>query len=180
MLVIGKPETVIGRHRKRFWLCSTWKSRRHRGGRPSMPRDVRARIGPMSRENPLWGAPRNHQRTPPPARGGDGSRSHDVALDARVLKIAIGRYGCPVRALPFARGRENRASRPAISPLRARCLDISPPPPGGDDVTSHLDRPSSGDPKIAPRSWRTADCSSDRCSTDDLVASKGSCRDTAL
>ena len=42
MLVIVKPETVIGWHRKGFRLYWTWKSRRRRGGRPPMPRDVRA------------------------------------------------------------------------------------------------------------------------------------------
>ena len=60
MLVIVKPETVIGWHRKGFRLYWTWKSRRRRGGRPPIPRDVRALISRMSRENPLWGAPRIH------------------------------------------------------------------------------------------------------------------------
>jgi hypothetical protein len=40
----------------RLW---TWKSRR-RTGRPPVPPDVRALIRTMSRENPLWGAPRIH------------------------------------------------------------------------------------------------------------------------
>lgn len=60
MLVIVKPETVIGWHRKGFRLYWTWKSRRCRGGRPPIPRDVRALVSRMSRENPLWGAPRIH------------------------------------------------------------------------------------------------------------------------
>jgi transposase InsO family protein len=60
MLVIVKPETVIGWHRKGFRLYWTWKSRRRRGGRPPIPCDVRALISRMSRENPLWGAPRIH------------------------------------------------------------------------------------------------------------------------
>jgi len=60
MLVIVKPETVIGWHRKGFRLYWTWKSRRRRGGRPPIPRHVRALISRMSRENPLWGAPRIH------------------------------------------------------------------------------------------------------------------------
>ena len=58
-LVIVKPETVIGWHRKGFRLFWMWKSRR-RGGRPSIPPDVRTLIRTMSRENPLWGAPRIH------------------------------------------------------------------------------------------------------------------------
>ena len=60
VLVIVQPETVIGWHRKGFRLYRTWKSRRRGGGRPAMPRDVRALISRMSRENPLWGAPRIH------------------------------------------------------------------------------------------------------------------------
>ena len=56
MLVIVKPETVIGWHRKGFRLYWTWKSRRRGGGRPPIPRDVRDLIRRMSRENPLWGA----------------------------------------------------------------------------------------------------------------------------
>ncbi len=60
MLVIVKPETVIGWHRKGFRLFWTWMSRRRRGGRPPIPRNVRALITRMSRESPLWGAPRMH------------------------------------------------------------------------------------------------------------------------
>jgi len=60
MLVIVEPETVIGWHRKGFRLYWTWKSRRCRGGRPPFPRDVRALISRMSRENPLWSAPWIH------------------------------------------------------------------------------------------------------------------------
>ncbi len=59
-LVIVKPETVIGWHRKGFRLYWTWKSRRRIGGRPPVPREVRDLIRRMNRENPLWGAPRIH------------------------------------------------------------------------------------------------------------------------
>ena len=59
-LVIVKPETVIAWHRKGFRLFCTWKSRRRIGGRPPVPREVRELIRRMSRENPLWGAPRVH------------------------------------------------------------------------------------------------------------------------
>jgi transposase InsO family protein len=57
--VIVKPETVIAWHRKGFRLFWTWKSRR-RSGRPAVPPDVRTLIRTMSRDNPLWGAPRIH------------------------------------------------------------------------------------------------------------------------
>jgi hypothetical protein len=39
-----------------FWL---WKSRR-RGGRPTVPAEIRKLIREMSIANPLWGAPRIH------------------------------------------------------------------------------------------------------------------------
>ena len=59
-LVMVKPETVIAWHRKGFRLFWTWKVRRGRSGRPAVPKDVRDLIRKMSRENPLWGAPRIH------------------------------------------------------------------------------------------------------------------------
>jgi len=59
-LVIVRPETVIGWHRKGFRAFWTWKSRRRKPGRPPVPKDVRELIQRMSRENPLWGAPRIH------------------------------------------------------------------------------------------------------------------------
>lgn len=58
-LVVVKPETVIGWHRKGFRLYWTWKSRR-RPGRPMVPPKVRRLIRKISRANPLWGAPRIH------------------------------------------------------------------------------------------------------------------------
>jgi transposase InsO family protein len=59
-LVIVKPETVIGWHRKGFRLYWTWKVRHGRPGRPPISKEVRKLIRTMSRENPLWGAPRIH------------------------------------------------------------------------------------------------------------------------
>jgi putative transposase len=59
-LVIVKPNTVIAWHRKTFRLFWTWKVRRGQPGRPTVPRDVRELIRRLSRENPLWGAPRIH------------------------------------------------------------------------------------------------------------------------
>jgi hypothetical protein len=51
-LVIVKPETVVAWHRRGFRLFWTWKSR-HRTGRPTVARQVRALIGTMSAANPL-------------------------------------------------------------------------------------------------------------------------------
>jgi transposase InsO family protein len=59
-LVIVKPETVIAWHRKGFRLFWTWKIRHGQPGRPPVSKETRELIGRMSRENPLWGAPRIH------------------------------------------------------------------------------------------------------------------------
>ena len=58
-LAIVKPETVIKWHRAGFRSYWRWKSRR-RGGRPTVPPEIRKLIREMSIANPLWGAPRNH------------------------------------------------------------------------------------------------------------------------
>lgn len=59
-LVIVRPGTVIAWHRKGFRLFWIWKVRHGQPGRPAIPKDVRDLIRNMSRENPLWGAPRIH------------------------------------------------------------------------------------------------------------------------
>ena len=59
-LVIVRPETVIGWHRKGFRLFWTWKSRRRIPGRPPVSREIRYLVRRMSRENTRWGAPRIH------------------------------------------------------------------------------------------------------------------------
>jgi putative transposase len=57
---IVKAATVIGWHRKGFRLFWAWKVRHGKPGRPAVPKEVRQLIRTMSRENPLWGAPRIH------------------------------------------------------------------------------------------------------------------------
>ena len=57
--MVVKPETVIRWHRHGFRAYWRWKSRRC-GGRPRIDREFRDLIGRMSKENPLWGAPRIH------------------------------------------------------------------------------------------------------------------------
>jgi transposase InsO family protein len=59
-LVIVKPETVIGWHRKAFRLFWTWKVRHGQPGRPPLSQETRQLIRKMCRENPPWGAPRIH------------------------------------------------------------------------------------------------------------------------
>jgi hypothetical protein len=51
---------VIAWYRKSFRLFWTWKVRHGSPGRPGVAKDVRDLIRKMSRENPLWGAPRIH------------------------------------------------------------------------------------------------------------------------
>jgi len=40
-LVIVKPQTIVLSHRKRFRLFWSWKIRRGKPGRPSLPREIR-------------------------------------------------------------------------------------------------------------------------------------------
>jgi putative transposase len=55
---IIKASTVLGWHSNAFRLFWTWKIRRGKVGRPAVPKEVRQLIRTMSRENPIWGAPR--------------------------------------------------------------------------------------------------------------------------
>ncbi len=58
-IVIVKPETVIRWHRQGFRAYWRWKSCLP-GGRPPLDGDIRKLIRRMSKQNPLWGAPRLH------------------------------------------------------------------------------------------------------------------------
>jgi hypothetical protein len=58
-IIIVRPETVIRWHRRGFQAYWRWKSRGC-GGRPRIRGEIRELILRMSRENPLWGAPRIH------------------------------------------------------------------------------------------------------------------------
>ena len=59
VLVIVKPDTVVGWHRAGFRWYWRWRSRRH-GGRPRISQEIRALIRRLARENPTWGAPKIH------------------------------------------------------------------------------------------------------------------------
>src|SRR6266550_4398747 len=54
-LVIVKPETLIGWHRKSFKLF--WKGK-SQAGRPRIPENIRKLIVQMAQENPTWGQAR--------------------------------------------------------------------------------------------------------------------------
>ena len=56
---VVKPETILRWHRSGYRAFWRWKSR-NRAGRPKIDRGLRDLIRRMSRENPLWGAPRIH------------------------------------------------------------------------------------------------------------------------
>ena len=57
---IMKASTVVGWHRKGFRLFWTWKIRRGKPGRLTVPKEIRELIRTISRDNPLWGAPKIH------------------------------------------------------------------------------------------------------------------------
>src|SRR6266851_9670274 len=76
-IIIVRPETVIRWHRRGFRAYWHWKSR-HLGGRPRIDSELRALIRRMSRENPLWGAPRIHGEL--------------LMLGIEVAQSTVGRY----------------------------------------------------------------------------------------
>ncbi len=59
VMVIVKPETVVGWHRTGFRLYWRWRSR-PRGGRPKITDDVRGLVRQLAADNPDWGAPKIH------------------------------------------------------------------------------------------------------------------------
>ena len=59
-VVIVKPDTIVRWHRQGFRFYWTWKSRPRKRGRPRITVEIRELIRRMSRENPMWGAPRIH------------------------------------------------------------------------------------------------------------------------
>jgi len=56
---VVQPDTVLRWHRAGFRAYWRWKSR-GRAGRPRVSVELRELIRRMSKENPLWGAPRMH------------------------------------------------------------------------------------------------------------------------
>jgi hypothetical protein len=56
---VVQPDTILRWHRAGFRAYWRWKSR-GQPGRPRVSRELRELIQRMSKENPLWGAPRIH------------------------------------------------------------------------------------------------------------------------
>ena len=59
VLVLVKPDTVIGWHRAGFRLYWRWRSR-PRGCRPKITEEIRLLIQRLAQENQGWGAPKIH------------------------------------------------------------------------------------------------------------------------
>jgi transposase InsO family protein len=59
VLVLVRPDTVIGWHRAGFRLFCRWRSR-PRAGRPKITEEIRLLIRRLAQENQGWGAPKIH------------------------------------------------------------------------------------------------------------------------
>jgi putative transposase len=59
VLVLVKPDTLVGWHRAGFRLYWRWRSR-PRGGRLKITEEIRALMRRLAQENQNWGAPRIH------------------------------------------------------------------------------------------------------------------------
>jgi hypothetical protein len=75
-LVLVKPATVIGWHRKGFRIYWRWRSRR--SGRSKRSAEIRDLIRRISAANPLWGAPR--------------IRGELLKLGVDISQATVGRY----------------------------------------------------------------------------------------
>ena len=82
-IVLVRPATVVGWHRRGFRLFWHWRSQ---PGRPRADREVRDLIRQMSTANPLWGAPRIH---------GELLKLGIQISQATVAKYMIRRVGAP-------------------------------------------------------------------------------------
>jgi putative transposase len=60
VLLVVKPETVVGWHRAGFRLYWRWRSRGPAGGRRRLTLEVRELIQRMAQDNTGWGAPKIH------------------------------------------------------------------------------------------------------------------------
>jgi hypothetical protein len=87
--IIFKPETLLRWHRTGFRLFWRWKSRR-RVGRPAVSADIRSLVRRISRENPLWGAPRIH---------GELLMLGIEIAQSTVAKYMVRRHGPPSQAI---------------------------------------------------------------------------------
>jgi putative transposase len=114
-LVIVKPETLIGWHRKGFKLFWKWKSR---PGRPRIPVGLRQLIAEMVRDNPTWGQARI-------------ANELSVKLGIQVSPRTVGAYW-PSEILPSIRRQRRNPGRHSFEIMRRRSSPVissSPAPP---------------------------------------------------
>ena len=90
VLVIVKPETVIGWQRKGFRLYWRWKSRAGQSGRPCVRREIGELIRKMSTANPLWRTKdsRRVAETGNAALSSNGSQVYGAPSKAAVPNVA--------------------------------------------------------------------------------------------
>ena len=120
--MIVKPETVIGWHRKGFRRFWTRKSRRGKPGRPPVSSEFRGLIRRMSRENPLWGAPRIHGELR--MLGFEVSEAAGVQVHAAPSKATFADMADvprEPRRVPSVDRLLRRTHRDVQSSIRARC-----------------------------------------------------------
>src|ERR1019366_189247 len=86
----------------------------------------------------------------------------------------------PVRANVFCLNSEKRASSPQMSPAGTLCFDIFSPAPGDSEVISQIERLSSNETKIAPRSLRMALGASGRSALTCMAVSRVGVRNLTL
>ena len=88
-IFVVKASTVIGWHRKGFRLFWAWKIRHGKPRRPAVAKEVRALIRIISRQNPLWGAPRNSRRV---AQAGHRHRRDQRGVCSWCLRTTVGAF----------------------------------------------------------------------------------------
>ena len=119
-LAIVQPDTVLKWHRQAFKLYWRWKSRAGKPGRPPIQAEIRELIRRMSRENPLWGAPR--------------ILSELLLLGHYVAERTVAKYMVRIRKPPFRLG---EPSWPITSPTSLPATSSPfPPPPSVSSMSS--------------------------------------------
>jgi hypothetical protein len=92
---ILQPDTILRWHRAGFRAYWRWKSRA-RPGRPRASRELRELIQRMSKENPLWGAPRIHGEL--------------LKLGLEIAESTVSKYMIPRRGPPSQTWRTHSCS----------------------------------------------------------------------
>jgi hypothetical protein len=86
-LVIVKPETLIGWHRKGFQLF--WKGN-SQAGRPRLPENIRKLIVQMAQENPTWMSLISKAFAPDNIFGRDNLAATETSLmQTKYVKIGV-------------------------------------------------------------------------------------------